>query len=164
MTAATYRLIWTSEDLGIAHVGPVCLVVWHGPVTQPLFDRQRAALEASVAQYPGQAGFVCVVDATTPPPDGPMRQASLDMVKRLGDRLAWVVCVIEGDGFRAATTRSVLFGMSLLLKRSKPTVTFMADVPSAATLIATHFDATSAASLNEAHAQLLAAMSGTARA
>jgi hypothetical protein len=163
MTEAAYRLVYASDKLGIAHVGPVCLAVWHGAVTQPLFDRQRAALEAVAGQFPERAGFVCVIGSSSPPPDSRLRQASLDMLKRLGDQLAWVICVIEGDGLHAAMTRSVLAGMSLLLNRSKPTVTFMADMSSAATLIAAHFDATSAASLNDAYAQLLAAMGDSAR-
>jgi hypothetical protein len=158
MTAATIRLVWANEDLGIAQVGPVCLVVWHGPVTRQLFDRQRAALEASATQYEGRAGLVCVVGSNSPPPNATLRQASLDMVKRLGDRLAWVVCVIEGDDLHAAMTRSVLAGMSSLLPGSKPTVTFMADVPSAVTMVAEHFDAASAANLSQTHAQLLTAM------
>src|SRR5205809_630927 len=82
-----------------------------------------AALRAVVAEYPERAGFVCVIGSSSPPPAAALRQASLDMLKRLGDRLAWVICVIEGDGLHAATTRSVLAAMSLLLNRSKPTVT-----------------------------------------
>jgi hypothetical protein len=162
MSSATFRVLWTSEDLGIAQIGPVCLVVWHGAVTQPLFDRQQAALKAVVAQHPGDAGFMCVVGSSSPPPDSRLRQASLDMITRHGDRLAWVICVIEGDGLHAATTRSVLSGMSLLLRGTKPSLTFTSDVQSAVTMVASHFDATSAARLSEAHAHLLAAMSGGA--
>jgi hypothetical protein len=156
--SSTFRVLWKSRDLGIAQVGPVCLVVWHGAVTRPLFDRQQGALRAVVAQYPGQAGFMCVVGSSSPPPDSTLRQASLDMLASHGDRLAWVICVIEGEGLHAAATRSVLSGMSLLLKRSRPTVTFTADVPSAVAMAAGHFDAASAACLSEAHAHLLAAM------
>jgi hypothetical protein len=105
---------------------------------------------------------MCVVGSSSPPPSSALRQASLNMITSLGERLAWVICVIEGDGLQAATTRSVLSGMSLLLKGSKPTVTFTADVWSAVTMVAGHFNATSAASLSEAHAHLLAAMRGGA--
>jgi hypothetical protein len=61
-----------------------------------------------------------------------MRKASLKMVTDLGEQLACVACVIEGSGFRAATVRSVLAGMALLLGNNKPAVKFMPDVMSAA--------------------------------
>jgi hypothetical protein len=125
--------IHSCEDrLGLAEVGSVCLVVWQGEVTKARFIRQRAALESVVARYPRRAGMICAIDHTTPPPDEQMRRATTDMIENLGDRLGFIMCVIEGSGFRAAMTRSILSGMALVLRRNKTQIKFTALIQEAA--------------------------------
>jgi hypothetical protein len=52
------------------------------------------------------------------------------MITGHGDKLAGCACVIEGSGFRAATTRTVLTGIVLLIRTTSP-VTFFESVRSA---------------------------------
>jgi len=116
--------------LGVAHaldavvvgtIGPVCLTIWRTKPSLELFELQRLELEASVAKNPGQVGFLCVVETTSDPPDQAVRDASAAMISSLGKRLAACACVIEGTGFRAAITRTVLSGMQLVARNSAPT-------------------------------------------
>jgi hypothetical protein len=52
------------------------------------------------------------------------------MITGHGDKLAGCACVIEGNGFRAAITRTVLTGIVLLVRTPSP-ITFYESVSSA---------------------------------
>jgi hypothetical protein len=145
------------DGLGIANVGAVCLVVWRQSVTVERFERERAALHALAHRHPGGVGFLCVIGENVPPPTAELRNATIQMISALGTRLRWVACVIEGEGFRAATTRSVLAGMALLLRSSGPAIRIAASTAEAAAWLAQH--GASERDLVEGHARLLARIS-----
>jgi hypothetical protein len=145
------------DGLGIAYVGTVCLVVWRRSVTLERFERQRTALRALADRHPQGVSFLCVIGENVPPPDAELRKASNQMVAALGNRLRCVACVIEGAGFRAATTRSVLAGMALLLRSSTPAIRIVASTAEAAAWLAQH--GASERYLLEEHAELVALMS-----
>lgn len=133
-SAKQFQVLSHADGLGIAEVGCVCLVVWQAPVTLQRFQRQRDALAEIVGRYPRRAGFVCVIEPGTPVPDESLRKASIEMIAQHGRQLACVACVIEGDGFRASITRSVLSGMQILLPKRQTSVHFLATVAEAAVL------------------------------
>jgi hypothetical protein len=85
-----------------------------------LFEVQRRELAAAVARDPGNAAFLCVVEALAEPPDQELRDASAAMLSSHGKRLAACACVIEGTGFRAAITRTVLTGMAIVARNAAP--------------------------------------------
>jgi hypothetical protein len=97
-------------------LGPVCLALWAGKPTPELFEVQRAGLAVAVTQRRGEALFLCVITATADPPDETERQASARMITAHGADLAGCACVIEGTGFRAAVTRTVLSGITMLVR------------------------------------------------
>jgi hypothetical protein len=101
---------------------------------------------------------LCAIGADVPPPDAELRKASNQMVAGLGKRLRCVACVIEGEGFRAATTRSVLAGMALLLRSSGPAIRIVANAGDAAAWIAQQAGA-SERNVMDAHGQLVAQLS-----
>ncbi len=114
-----------APEVVVTHLSPgllmgkferVCLAVWKGKPTPDLFEVQRAGLAAAVAERPGQAIFLCVIAASADPPEDKERQASAKMISAHGKNLAACACVIEGIGFRAAVTRTVLSGISLLIR------------------------------------------------
>lgn len=144
------------DGLGITSAGAVCLVVWHQAVTFERFKRQRAALNALAERHPEGICFLCVVGAVVPPPDSELRKATIRMVADLGKRLRCVACVIEGEGFRAATTRSVLAGMTLLLRSNAPATRIVANTGEAAAWLAQH--GASEREVLEAHARLITQM------
>ena len=144
------------DGLGIAYVGAVCMVVWRRSVTLERFVRQRTALRALADRHPEGISFLCVIGENVPPPDAALRKASTQMITALGSRLRCIACVIEGGGFRAATTRSVLAGMALLLRSSTPVLRIVASSAEAAAWLAQH--GASERDLVDGHAQLIAQM------
>ncbi len=156
----TFRVVSCVDGLGIAEIGSVCMVVWRDAVIPARFQRQRAALDETVARYPGSAGFVCVIEASTPPPDDHHRKASTDMLASYGNRLRAVACVIEGGGFRAAITRSVLSVMESWLSNHTFDAKFTATVAAAAPWMARLCEGVSPLSLLQANEQLRLGLNG----
>ncbi|MES1186719.1 MAG: hypothetical protein ABUL60_23090, partial [Myxococcales bacterium] len=98
--------------------------------TLGLFELQRAELASAALRRPGKQLFVCVIAAKADAPDQDVRDATSAMVTALGSKLAACACVIEGTGFRAAITRTVLTGMLLVVRTPMP-FTFVDSVPQA---------------------------------
>ena len=115
----------------VGRIGPVCLAIWRTKPIMDLFQVQRLDLTEAVASDPGNIAFLCVVEPTAEPPDQTVRDASAAMIASFGRDLAACACVIEGSGFRAAITRTVLTGMQFVARRAVPT-RFFERVPVAA--------------------------------
>ena len=98
----------------------LCIAVWDVKPTRPLFEIQKAHLAAVVAREPGHALFICVVSTSADPPEQEIRDASAKMVAAHDKNLAGCCCVIEGSGFRAAITRTVLTGIMLVVRGPVP--------------------------------------------
>lgn len=148
------RVISCSDGLGIAEVGSVSLIVWRAPVTGPRFERQREALEDVVRRYPGRAGVVCVIEASSPVPSEKYRNALTQLYASLGERLRCIVCVIEGNGFIAAAARSALSGMALMQPVRRANMKITASVEASVPWLENHYDSAIANQLCMAHVQL----------
>lgn len=109
------------DGLVVGTFGPVCLAIWRTKPTDALFEAQRLGLASAVASAPGKVAFLCVVETTADPPDQKVRDASASMISSHGKNLAAVALVIEGSGFRAAVTRTVLSGIALVTRNAAPT-------------------------------------------
>lgn len=114
------RVLYAADGVGVGEIGSLCVVIWRQGVTRERFEQQRAGLTEVVRRHPQGVGFMCVIEPTTKPPDDRLRKASLEMITALGPKLRCLTVVIEGEGFRAAITRSVISGMALLLPRQTP--------------------------------------------
>lgn len=123
---ASLRLLVVRKgnELTLATYGRVCVAIWNTKPTQALFEEQRTALAATTRRHPGQTLFLCVVSVKADPPDPPERDASAKMIKDHAQDLLGCACVIEGTGFRASITRSVLTGMTLLARSPVPQAFF----------------------------------------
>jgi len=126
------RIIYSSEVVAVGEFTAICICLWRGEVTATPFEHQRLGLAEVIANHPSGAGFMCVVEPTSIPPNDALRRASTEMVASHGDRLKCVACAIEGSGFRAAVARSALTGMALLFANRKVPISFFANVPDAA--------------------------------
>lgn len=124
------RINHRSEALLMAHYGPVCIAVWTKKPTLASFEIQRAELASATLRRPGQQVFMCVIAAKTDAPDQNVRDATSAMVTTLGPKLAASVCVIEGTGFRAAITRTVLTSILWVVRTPMPSA-FFESVPQA---------------------------------
>lgn len=126
------ELIDVRDGLALGQLGPLCIALWRDEVTRPRFDRQAAALATVVAAHRGNAGFLCVIEPDSKPPNEALRRASARMVEGHGADLVFVAAVIEGTGFRAAITRSVLTAMALFLPRNRTKIGYFANAMDAA--------------------------------
>lgn len=126
------ELLDIGDGVALGQLGPLCIALWRDEVTRPRFNRQAAALAAVVAAHRGHAGFMCIVEAGSKPPNDELRRASARMIDSHGADLAFVAAVIEGSGFQAALTRSVLTAISLFMPRNKTKIGFFSNVMDAA--------------------------------
>lgn len=126
------ELIDVRDGLALGQIGTLCIALWRDAATRPRFDRQAAALAAVVAANRGSAGFMCIVEPESKPPDNELRRASARMIDAHGADLVFVAAVIEGSGFRASITRSVLTAMSRFLPRNKTKIGFFSSAMDAA--------------------------------
>lgn len=117
---ATLRVTHNADGLLMGMVGPICLALWQAKPTPERFAIQRTQLHAAVAREPGQIAFLCVVSAHADAPEDAERKASADMITSQGTKLLGVACVIEGSGFRAAISRTVLTGILLVIRTPAP--------------------------------------------
>ena len=124
----TLTVTYAFNGLLVGTIGPVSLAIWRTKPTAELFEVQRLDLTSAVARDPGKIAFLCVVEATADPPDQSVRDASAAMISSLGAGLVGCACVIEGKGFRAAITRTVLAGMALVARHAAPN-RFFESVP-----------------------------------
>ncbi|MET0285345.1 MAG: hypothetical protein ABW352_12775 [Polyangiales bacterium] len=120
------------ESLSVSEYAGVCVAIWRSDVTQALFECQRAGLRSVIRAYPGNAGFMCVIEDGVKPPSDELRKASAAMVRDAAPDLRRIACVIEATGFLAALTRSVLSGMQLVAGRKANVTAFFASVGDAA--------------------------------
>lgn len=108
------------DGLLVGSIGPVSLAIWRSKPTPELFEIQRRELNAAVLRNPGKVAFLCVVEPSADAPEQEVRDASAAMITSLGSKLVACACVIEGSGFRAAITRTVLTGMALVTRSAAP--------------------------------------------
>jgi hypothetical protein len=127
-----FRVTERASGLLLGTYSDVFFAVWSTKPTPELFAKQRDGLEAAARANPGNTLFLCVVSACAPPPEQAERDASSRMISKLGQNLLGTACVIEGSGFRAAITRTVLSGILLFIRTPSP-VTFFDSVSAAST-------------------------------
>jgi len=137
---SNFTLIYCEDGMAIAEIGPICAVVWRGEVTRLRFERQRAALTEVARKHGPNAGFLCVVQSDVPPPNDELRRASTDMMVALQQELRCAAGVIEGTGFKAALTRSVLSGITLFVGNRKAALSYFATVGDASRWMAKSLD------------------------
>lgn len=128
------ELVQIGDGIVLAQIGPVCVAIWRTQPTAERFEIQRSCLQAAVKKRPGNTVFMCVVEAGTEPPDENIRKASSNMVTDLGPDLKAVALVIEGTGFKAAISRTVLSGIVFLIRSPTPIKYFESAASGAAWL------------------------------
>ena len=141
------RVVELADGVIVGEVDNVCVVVWRGPVNRARFEAQRAGLRQVVQRHPEGAGFLCVVETTSKPPDEELRRESAAMIQEHLTSLKGIACVVEGTGFVNAVARSVLAAMAQLLGPRKVPLTVVGTVDSATAWMAPRVGASSAADL-----------------
>lgn len=122
--AAELHISHRARGLLLGTQGDVFFAVWSTKPTPDLFELQRSGLAAAVYAKPGRTIFLCVVSPNADPPDQAERDASSRMITTHGEKLLGTACVVEGSGFRAAITRTVLTGIVLFIRTPSPVAFF----------------------------------------
>jgi hypothetical protein len=117
---STVVVLHRGEGFVLAQAGSVCVAVWNTKPKVDTFEIQRIVLTEAVKARPKQVAFLCVIGEDSEPPDAEVRRRSAQMASSLRDELRGIVCVVEGEGFRAAIARTALSGMRLLAGRVAP--------------------------------------------
>jgi hypothetical protein len=124
----TFRIVQKSDGIVTAELDAVCIAVWRKDSVMPRFMVQRQALLDLADRFPGNAGFLCVVEPTSGPPGEEVRRATSRMFDDLGERLKAIAMVIEGTGFRSALVRSVASGIVMLSRKRTVPISYLATV------------------------------------
>jgi hypothetical protein len=132
------NILSSDHGLALGEAGPVCIAVWRGGVTRVRFQRQKVGLGDVVARHPGGAAFLCVVEATTNPPDEEQRRASIQLLTSFGSTLKCAALTIEAGGFRGALIRTVASAMAALRTSPRPPAAAFLGVTSAARWMGEH--------------------------
>ena len=149
MTSQTQlEITHAGRGLVMATFGAISVALWQIKPTLSLFEIQREGLAAVVRKHPGRAAFLCIVQTSADPPDQEIRNASTQMITGHGPNLAAVACVIEGSGFRAAITRTVLTGIVFVIRNPQP-FRFLETVEAASDWLATRLGSRSVFGLAE---------------
>lgn len=146
-TPAAARVFHCGDAVLVAEIGCLCVAIWRRKPMRDTFGIQKACLDKVVRLHPRQAGFLCIIERTADPPDDDLRRASSEMVTGHGTNLKLVAGVIEGDGFRAAVTRSVLSGIMRFVRTAAP-VRFFESASAASGWITEAIDVGSAEGLS----------------
>jgi hypothetical protein len=125
------RVLHCDERFAMSQVGDVCIGIWRKKPTLASFNAQRDLLTQAVVSGADGAGYICIIESSAEPPDDEIRRASARMVTSQGTKLKRVACVIEGSGFQAAITRSVLSGILRFIRTPSP-IKLFASAPVAA--------------------------------
>jgi hypothetical protein len=128
------EIVRVGDGIVFAQVGNVSVAIWRKKPTPDRFEIQRSCLDAAVKRNAGRAVFMCVVEAGTEPPDEDVRKASSAMVTSHGPNLKAVSIVVEGTGFKAAISRTVLSGIVFLIRTPSPIKYFESPASGAAWL------------------------------
>lgn len=113
-----------AQGLLLGSFHDVFFAVWSTKPIPELFALQRDGLAAAVQAKPGRTHFVCVVAPNADPPEQAERDASSRMITSHGSQLLGTACVVEGSGFRAAISRTVLTGIVLFIRTPSPVTIF----------------------------------------
>jgi hypothetical protein len=134
-------MLHAEAALVVSQIGAICVAVWRQDSTVERVGHQAAALAEVVSSAPGRAGFVCVVEEGSAPPNEEARKASSKMLESHGANLCGVAVIIEGTGFRASIVRSVASGIVLLARsKTRAPVSYHATVEEGARWIARHVE------------------------
>ena len=106
------RAHYIDEGLVMLEIGSTCIAIWRDEPTEFQFGRQLVAFRNVIEEHAKKVGFLCIIGETSHPPKESIRKATMRMFDEHREQVACLASVIEGRGFRAAITRSVLSGMT----------------------------------------------------
>lgn len=112
------QLLVTDGVFGLATWGPVFIALWRG---EPSVERSLQ-LERMIERTLGsRVHFLLqIIEETSPVPNAEVRTISARITRNFVGRVTAAAHVVEGDNFRAQVVRTVLRGMTLLVRNTLP--------------------------------------------
>jgi hypothetical protein len=125
----------STKDVVVAAWDRVVLVAWRANTTVALLRRAEQALHLHASSGSEPVLLLTVVEATAPLPQIEARVELVALLKRANGCVERSGLVFEGEGFRAASVRAVVAGLSLFSRPDYPHRVF-GNVRSAARFLA----------------------------
>lgn len=129
------RIDDSTSDHVFAHWDRVVLVVWRGKTTLSAVRRGEHLFEQHASRCAGPVLLLTVIEPVAPLPALEARMELVAFLRRGSGRIERSALVFEGEGFRAASVRAVVAGMSLFSRPAYPHRVF-SNVSSAARFLA----------------------------
>lgn len=118
------RIVSVDKDHGIGAWGPMTIAVWRGIVTPLAVSRALESMRIVMRDHSGEAMAVHVVEDVAPVPDDVARTALLKLLKASGEGLCCATIVGEGDGFSNSVVRTIVAGLTLVIRPGAPMKVF----------------------------------------
>src|SRR5262245_35280615 len=104
----------------IAYAQGCVLILWRGTPSLANVPAIPTVIRAASARRGGPVGLFVVIGAESQMPESAVRDALARGVKEAAACTRFVVAVIEGEGFRTTAMRTVVVGLSLVVKQRFP--------------------------------------------
>jgi hypothetical protein len=110
----------STRDVVFALWGRVALALWRGKTTSSAVKRGSEVLAEHAAVWGGRVLLLTVVEENVPLPALEARVELVSLLKNANGRVERSALVFEGEGFRAASVRAVVAGVSLFSRPEYP--------------------------------------------
>jgi hypothetical protein len=134
----------------------VFIASWTAQGTRPLIDALGRVLGAFIAQHPEGISNIHLIAAGLPLANTEAREGLSALMKRHGGALACAGTVLDGTGFWASATRSVIMSLQLMTPSSFAMRTCATDGELASWIFKPHADRTGVVIEQQALEQALA--------
>jgi hypothetical protein len=114
------RLIESTPDYAFATWGRLVMCVWRGQTTLKAIERSEVELRAFRAGQSEPSLLMTIVAETARLPDFEGRVLLSKILKQFSGQIERSAVVIEGDGFRALSSRAVATGVTLFSRTPYP--------------------------------------------
>jgi len=114
------RIEDSTSDYVFAHWDRVVLVVWRGRTTLSSVRLGEQVFEQHASRCAGPVLLLTIVEPAAPLPALEARMELVAFLRRGAGRIERSALVFEGEGFRAASVRAVVAGMSLFSRPAYP--------------------------------------------
>jgi hypothetical protein len=119
------ELVSKSAAHALVSQGPVIAVVWRGEIAVPVIRSALLSLRGVGARYPGNVIAAFLVEPRVPIPSDDARKALAELFRE-GKEVRCGFIVAEGSGFQQSLVRSVVAGLTLVVRPPFPLKVFSA--------------------------------------
>jgi len=119
-SSGPFEIFAVERGYCVARYEGVLICVWREAPTLAALETARRAFCAVLDERPAGAGVIGVAEDGMPTMGAVERQMASSIFGDLGRRAYYVATVIEGDGFWASTSRSVMTAISIVAHRPCP--------------------------------------------